>query len=59
MRLNKPNQKKYEYLCTTICKLSSVDFFFPRFAVLLSLSQTESALPCYYLCLRLRVLYQV
>ena len=46
MRLNKPNQKKYEYLCTTICKLSSVDFF-------------PLDLQSCYLYHRLRVLYLV
>ena len=46
MRLNKPNQKKYEYLCTTICKLSTVDF-------------SPLDLQSCYLYHRLRVLYLV
>ena len=42
MRLDKPDQKKYKYVYTTISKFPSVDFF-PKFASFLSLSQTESA----------------
>ena len=41
--MNKPKQKKIKYYVhTTINKLPSVDFF-PKFAFLLSFSQTESA----------------